>query len=83
MYAALNFLTASFTSPEQIGTNIPSILWLLPLSLAIATVYKATKVTKIKSFDFTKEVLILFFTIVLVFALAGVILLFLTWLITE
>jgi len=67
----------------QVGTNTLSLLWLLPLSLAIAAVYKATKVTKIRTFDFAKEVLILFFTIVLVLVLAGVILLFLTWLITE
>lgn len=83
MYTEAILLLASFSSPEKIGTNAASMLWLVPLCLAIAIVYKATKVTKISFTSFTKHVLLLFFTILFVLALAGLTLLILTWYITE
>ena len=55
MTAAIPTLLASFTTPIQIDTNPVSMLWLPPLVVAIAVVYKATKVHKIGARSFTKE----------------------------
>ena len=71
---------ATFTSPENIGTNPQSMLWLLPLTVAIAVVYKATKVPKIKAVDFIKESTLLFGSIVFFMAITGVILYIIAWL---
>lgn len=70
---------AAFTSPMTIGTNPLSTLWILPLAAAIAIVYKATKLVKIKPSDFIKEVAILWGTIVVCMIAAGVVLFVLAW----
>ena len=74
---------ASFTVPEKIDVNPQSILWLLPLIAAIAIVYKATKMPKIKAVSFLKEVTILFGSIVVFMAITAVALYVSAWLITE
>ena len=74
---------ASFTTPESIGTSPQSMLWLLPLTAAIAVVYKATKMPKIQAGVFLKEVVILFCSIVVAMALIALVLYVLAWLITE
>ena len=76
-------IIATFTAPEQIGTNPSSMLWLLPLAASIAITYKATKVPKITAGNFIKEAAMSFgsivvFIIILALALHGV-----AWLITE
>ena len=53
-------LLASFTTPERVGVNPQSMLWLLPLVASIAIVYKATKVPKITAANFLKETVVLF-----------------------
>jgi len=77
------FIIASFTVPEKIHVNPQSMLWLLPLVAAIAIVYKATKIPKIKAVSFLKEVVILFGSIVVFMVVAAIVLCVLAWLITE
>ena len=57
------FLLASFTSPENIAMNPASMLWMFPLLLSIAIIYKATKVRVIFWPAFLKSVVILFLTL--------------------
>ena len=77
------FVIATFTTPENVGVNPQSILWLLPLAGAIAVVYKATKVPKIKVFSFLKESVILFGSIVVFMLVTALVLFSLAWLITQ
>ena len=70
-------VVATFTAPQQIETNPQSILWLLPLTAAIAIVYKATKLHTITARYFLKEVARLFgsiiaFIIIITFALYAI-----------
>lgn len=58
------FVIATFTAPEQIHANPQSMLWLLPLTAAIAIVYKATKLPTITASVFLKEVTLLFGSII-------------------
>ncbi len=60
---------ATFTSPEQMGTNPQSILWILPLMIAIVVAYKMTKLSTITLRNFFKETGGLFLSI-LVFIVA-------------
>lgn len=76
-------VVATFTAPEDIGTNPQSMLWLLPLAAAIALVYKATKLPKITGAVFLKEVTLLFGSIVSFIILAALALYLAAWLITE
>ena len=54
---------ATFTSPEQMGTNPQSILWILPLMVAIVVAYKTTKLPTITLRLFLKETAGLFLSI--------------------
>jgi hypothetical protein len=76
-------ITASFTAPENIGTNPSAMLWLLPLAMAVAVVYKATKVEKIEPVSFIKEAVVLFGSIVVFIVAAALVLLTLSWLVIE
>lgn len=77
------FVIASFTSPENIGANPQSMLWLLPLVAAIAIIYKATKLPTIKATNFIKETSILFGSIIVFIVIAALILHSVAWLIIE
>jgi hypothetical protein len=77
------FLMASFTTPERIGTEPRSLLWLLPLAAAIAVVYKATKLPKITAGNFIKEAALLFGSIVVFIVAVALVLYTLAWLIIE
>ena len=74
---------ATFLTPENIGANPQSMLWLLPLAAAIAVVYKATKLPTIKVQNFIKEAAILFGSIVVFTIIIALVLFALAWLITE
>ncbi len=76
-------IMASFTAPENIGTDPKSMLWLLPLTAAIAIVYKATKEPTIKAGSFIKEAVILSGSIIVFIIIIAVSLFALVWLITE
>ena len=77
------FLLATFTSPEEIGTTPQSMLWMLPLALSVAVIYKATKLSKIKAYNFIKEALVLFGSIVVFIIFAALALYIFAWVATE
>jgi hypothetical protein len=74
---------ASFVQPERIGTTPQSMLWMLPLTASVAIVYKATKVRTIEAKAFFKETALLFASIAVFMALAGVILCAIAWFFNE
>ena len=78
-----DFVVASFTVPEEIGTNPQSMLWLLPLAVAIAVIYKATKLPTIRLGNFIKETTVLFGSIAVFVIITAMALYVLAWLITE
>ena len=78
-----DFVVATFTAPQEIGTNFQSMFWLLPLAASIAVVYKATKLPTIKPINFIKEVVVLFGSIVVFIIITALVLYVLTWLITQ
>ena len=77
------FMLANFLVPEELGTNPQSLLLLLPLAAAIAIVYKASKLPVIKAWDFLKEVLVLFASIVVIMIVTAIILLVVAWFVTQ
>ena len=77
------FVIANFIAPENIGTNPKAMLWLLPLTAAIAIVYKVTKMPTITAGSFIKEVVILFGSIIVFIILIAFALFALAWLIIE
>lgn len=77
-----NLVIATFTTPQQIGAEPQSMLWLLPLIAAIAVTYKATKVPTITAKPFIKEAALLFVSIVAFIAITILILYALLWLIS-
>ena len=77
------FIMANFTVPENIGTDMKSMLWLLPLTVAVAIVYKATKEPVIKAGSFIKEVVVLSGSIIIFIIIIALTLFVLAWLITE
>ena len=76
------FVLATFTAPEHIYPNPQAMLWLLPLTAAIAIVYKATKLSKITLGPFFKEAAILFGSIVSFVIITALALYALVWLIS-
>ena len=54
------FIIASFMTPIRIGATPQSLLWLFPLAVTIAVVYKATKLPTITARDFIREVVVSF-----------------------
>lgn len=74
---------ATFTAPEQIRANPQAMLWLLPLTAAIAVVYKATKLPTITAGAFLKEVAVLFGSIVGFIIITALVLFALVWLISA
>jgi hypothetical protein len=83
MTALAAILLGSFTTPMRIGTNPASMLWLLPLVVSIAVVYKSTKVHKVRPWPFAKESAILCGSILVFILVAAIILYGLTWIVTE
>ena len=83
MLVIADFVMATFTAPEEIGTNPQSMLWLLPLVAAIAVSYKATKLPKITAGSFIKEATVLFGSIIVFIAIIALALYALAWLSTE
>ena len=78
-----NLILASFTQPVNIGVNTHSMLWILPLIATISIVYKTTKIQNIKFASFTKDVVILFGSIVVFMAITALVLYTLAWILTE
>lgn len=82
MIPDLTDMLASFTRPMDIPTNPASMLWMFPVLLAIATVYKATKIRVIFLPNFIRQVVILFATVSVFMVFLGVVLIFFVQLIT-
>jgi hypothetical protein len=78
----LGYLVATFTAPQNIGTDIKSLLWIFPLLASIAIVYKATKMRVVFLRKFFREVIILFCTLSVVMILIAVALHVIVWLLT-
>jgi len=82
--SVIDFLVmATFTAPEHIHPNPQAMLWLLPLTAAIAIVYKATKLPTIIPGLFLKEAAILFGSIVAFIIITASALYALAWLISA
>jgi hypothetical protein len=83
MTALTTSLLASFTTPVQIDTTPSSMLWLLPLVVGIAVVYKATKVGRVRLIPFAKETGVLIGSIMVFIGAAALVLYGVAWLVTE
>ena len=81
MFAYALSVMASFTAPEEIGTNVQSLLLLLPLLAAVSVVYKATKLSKITAITFLKESVLLFGSIVVFMVATALVLCVVAWLV--
>ncbi len=77
------FVIATFTAPQELGTNPQSIFMLLPLTAAIAVIYKVTKLPTITAGNFIKETAALFGSIVVFIIITALTLYAFAWLITE
>ncbi len=82
MFAYALSVMASFTAPEEIGTNVQSLLLLLPLLAAVSVVYKATKLSEITAITFLKESVLLFGSIVVFMVATALVLCVVAWLVT-
>jgi hypothetical protein len=76
-------ILASFTTPMRIDTDASSMLWLIPLVVSIAIVYKATKVHRIRPLAFLRESAVLFGSIMVFIVVAALILYGIAWIVTE
>lgn len=73
---------ATFTAPENIGMDAKSLLWIFPLLLSVAVIYKATKMRVIFLRRFFREILILFCTLSVVMILVAALLHVGVWILT-
>ena len=76
-------IMANFTVAEQIAVSPRSMLCLLPLVAALVVIYKVTKLPTIKPLNFIKETATLFGSIIVFMVITALVLLALTWLVTE
>lgn len=83
MLTQAGWIIATFTSPQEMGTDAKLLLWLLPLLAGIAVVYKAIKLPEISAPNFIKEVIIVFATITIFMALTALGLSVAAWIVTE
>lgn len=73
---------ATFTCPENIATNPLATLWIIPLMVAIAVVYKTTKLPEITLRVFLKETVGLFLTMFAFIVLTAIVLHIIAYLIS-
>ncbi len=76
-------ILASFTAPEMMGTNPGNVIWMYPLLLTVAVIYKATKLRVLFIGKFIKEVVVLFLTLSVFLTIAMVALIFLVQFLTS
>jgi len=79
----LALIVATFTAPENIGMDAKSTLWIFPLLLSVAVIYKATKMRVIFLRRFFREILILFCTLSVVMVLIAALLHVVVWILTS
>jgi len=75
-------LLAGFTTPLELHTDPYSLLWMFPLLLSIAAIYKATKLRVLFWKRFGREVVVLFITVSLFMIAVGVALNLVVWYLT-
>ena len=68
----MNTILASFTLPMTISNSGLMFVWLVPLVVIIAMVYKATKMREITAVGLAREVAVLSGTILIFMALIAV-----------
>jgi len=78
----LAIVVASFTAPENIGMDAGNLLWIFPLLLSVAVIYKATKMRVIFLRRFFREVVVLFCTLSVVIILIAALLHIGVWILT-
>jgi hypothetical protein len=77
-------ILASFTGPMEISNGPAWFGWLAPLVAVIALVYKAIKMPEpFPVYKYIRDVVILFFTIIIFMAVIAVALYAIMWLITA
>lgn len=76
-------ILAGFTAPLNIGTTAVSMLWMFPLLISIAVVYKTTRLRVLFFKQLFSESLVLFLTLSGFMILAGIVLNLVEWLITS
>ena len=72
MFIPFDTLLASFSLPYEIGNGIGALLWILPLLAAVAIVWKTLKLETITPAKLIRQVVILFFTMVVCYAAIAV-----------
>ena len=72
-------IVASFTSPVHVGSGPGSLFWIIPLIFSFSVVYKVTKLKDVSFKSLSKEVLLLFGSIIGFVILAAVGLYVLQW----
>lgn len=83
MLSSSFLILANFTAPEQIGMNPRTMLWMLPLAAAIASIYKAIKLHDFTFKAFFRQAFILFVSIVVFIIAAGAALSLIAYIVTE
>jgi hypothetical protein len=78
-----NAILASFTTPEPVGTTALSMVLMFPLLLAIAIIYKTTKLRAFFWKTMVRETIILFGVLSGFMILAIVVLNLVVWLMTS
>ena len=76
-------MLAGFTAPIEIGTTPLAMLWMFPLLISIAVIYKATRLRVLFFKRLFVESLILFLTLSGFMILAGIVLNLVVWLATS
>lgn len=76
-------ILAGFTAPLNIDTTPLSMLWMFPLLISIAIVYKTTRLRVMFFKRLMMESLVLFLTLSGFMILAGIVLNLVVWLITR
>jgi hypothetical protein len=74
---------AVLTTPQTILTNPAEMLYMLPLTAAIAIIYKTTKLPEITPANFIRETATLFGSIVVVIITIILALYAVTWLVNK
>lgn len=72
-------ILALFSMPLDVPTKAISLLWVLPVGLAISLVYKSVKLEDVKISVFVREVMFLFLTGIGMLVFSSLVLLAVAW----
>lgn len=74
-------ILALFSMPLDVPTKAISLLWVLPVGLAISLVYKSVKLEDVNIGVFVREVILLFLTGIGMLVFSSLVLLAVTWIV--